>query len=58
MLDILLGTVDRDYLENAYMAPDRHIFWDTGIEWVHKLFNGGIESVVKHPTTELSETVK
>ena len=57
MLDILLGTVDRRDLENSYMAPDRHIRWNTGIEWVRRLFNGG-SVMAKHPLSNLSDTVE
>ena len=57
MLDILLGTVDRHDLGNDFMAPDRHVWWDMGIEWIQKIFDGG-SNMAKHPLSSLSDTIE
>ena len=34
ILDLVLGTVDREFLEGKDMRPERHMFWEDGIGWV------------------------
>ena len=55
MLDIVLGTVDREDLEKGFMVPDRHIAWGLGIDWVKELFGG---KLVKHPKSHLEDVVE
>lgn len=50
MLDLLLGTVDREYLVG--LEPERHFFWDSGIDWVKKLTSDGAGPLPKHPGDE------
>ena len=41
VFDVILGTLDREDLENEWMAPDRHCRWSGGIGWIQELTNGG-----------------
>ena len=34
ILDILYGTIDREFLEEEGMRPERHMWWGLGIGWV------------------------
>jgi len=51
MVDILLGTVDREDLEKGWLKPQREIWWDMGIPWVRDLVRGGTqkEGLSRHP---------
>ena len=55
MLDVYLGTIDRQDLEKGFMAPDRHISWELGIQWAKELSGG---RMVKHPRSCLEEVVE
>ena len=56
MLDIMLGSMDREDLKDEYMAPERQFFWNSGITWVKELINQGNTSIIKHPSFNPSET--
>ena len=58
MLDIMLGSIDREDLEKGYMVPDRQFWWNSGIAWFQKLYDGGERRISKHPSSSLSETVE
>lgn len=54
MVDIVLGSFDTESLEMEGVRPDRHFYWDSGIEWVKNLvvegdsiLNG--ERLPRHP---------
>ena len=36
ILDLVLGTIDREHLEGEELMPERHMFWDKGIGWAKK----------------------
>lgn len=57
MLDILMGTIDREDLERAELRPERHVWWEKGIDWVKKLFSGGDGEMPKHPLAKLTDVV-
>ncbi len=57
MLDLVLGSVDREDLETKALAPERHLWWDCGISWVHEA-SSGYGNLVKHPLWDLNEIVK
>lgn len=50
MLDIWLGTVDRQFLEEEWMAPERMLWCEKGIGWVRRLARAG-HAVPEHPLT-------
>lgn len=51
---MILGTLDREVLEEEWMAPDRHCRWSCGVKWVQELTNGGRVLPV-HPTYKVNE---
>lgn len=57
MLDILLGTIDREDLERAELRPERHVWWEKGIDWVRALFSEGDGKMPKHPLAKLTDVV-
>ena len=57
MLDILMGTVDREDLERDELRPERHVWWDKGIGWVRALFSEGDGGMPKHPLAKLTDVI-
>jgi hypothetical protein len=56
VFDLMLGTVDRSLAEEAWMAPEREINWNSALPWVKSLsVQGSIAK--KHPTMLLNEVV-
>jgi hypothetical protein len=62
MMDIVLGTLDKDDLEREGMRPDRHIYWDYGVSWmkgivgeVDATFDG--KKLLRHPEGSREVTV-
>jgi hypothetical protein len=58
MLDITLGSVDRRYLDGGALVPERHLWWDYGIDWIRRLATEGYGSLPIHPDYRITETVK
>jgi len=54
IFDTVLGTVDREYLEQEWLAPDRHCWWSKGIPWVQTLSRGGLQ-IPRHPAYKVSD---
>lgn len=57
MLDITLGSVDRSHLDTHALEPERHLWWDYGIDWVHDLATKGYGALPIHPDYRLADTV-
>ena len=55
MLDIVLGTVDREDLERDSLAPERQLWWEKGIHWVQKFSESGAVALPKHPDYRINE---
>ena len=55
MLDIVLGTVDREDLERDSLAPERQLWWDRGIHWVQNFSESGAVALPKHPNYKINE---
>ena len=55
MLDIVLGTVDREDLELDSLVPERQLWWDKGISWVQKFSESGAMTLPKHPLYKINE---
>lgn len=49
MLDIVLGTVDREDLSKEDLRLDRQLWWDYGIGWVRDLVTHGTSEIPRHP---------
>ena len=58
MLDITLGSVDRRYLDSDALVPERHLWWDYGIDWIRRLVTKGYGELPIHPDYRIAETVK
>lgn len=55
MIDLVLGTVTCKYLES--LTPDRHLWWDFGIDWVRKLAIEGLRNLPLHPSYKVGESI-
>jgi hypothetical protein len=58
MLDIWIGSVDQKDLEKEWLVPERHLWWDVGIEWIRKFGAEGSGGVPKHGIYRVDEEVK
>lgn len=58
MLDIVLGTVDREDLEKDGLAPERELWWAKGIPWVQRLSGGGSGGIPRHPLSNINVEVE
>ena len=58
MLDILTGTIDREDLQRAELRPERHVWWEKGIEWVKTLIGEGDGGMPKQPLVKLIDVVR
>lgn len=62
MLDVVLGSLDKESLETPGVRPDRHFYWRYGVEWVQNLVaegDGSIrgEPLPRHPESSRRECV-
>lgn len=57
MLDLWLGTIDREDLDDARMRPERQLWCAKGIGWIRDFARRGGDGVPMHPTTKLDELV-
>lgn len=58
MLDFTLGSVDRRYLDSDALVPERHLWWDYGIDWIRRLATKGYGVLPVHPDYRIAETVE
>lgn len=58
MLDIWIGSVDQADLEKEWLVPERHLWYDVGIEWIRKFGSEGSGGVPKHGTYKVDEEVE
>jgi hypothetical protein len=57
MLDITLGSVERSQLDAHALVPERHLWWDYGIDWIRRLATEGCGALPIHPDYRLADTV-
>jgi hypothetical protein len=59
MVDILLGTVVREDLENDWLKPEREMWWEMGIPWIRDLIRDGTikEDMPRHPLWKMNHNV-
>ena len=48
-IDIMLGTIDREQLDQPWMAPERELNFNDGISWAKAVAVKGLPGP-KHPT--------
>lgn len=62
MLDIVLGTLDREFLEkDDWFVPERQLWWDKGIPWVQKVSVSGFgegKETPRHPLADMNKVVE
>ena len=58
MLDIWLGTVDREDIEKDYMSPERMLWCDKGVPWIRRLARSGAGGIPEHPLTKIDKLVE
>lgn len=58
MLDIWLGTVDREDLEPDYMRPERMLWCEKGVPWIRELARSGAGGIPEHPLTKIDVCLK
>ncbi|KAF1969706.1 hypothetical protein BU23DRAFT_582460 [Bimuria novae-zelandiae CBS 107.79] len=57
MLDITLGSVRREYVDGEALVPERHLWWDYGVDWIQRLATEGYVTLPIHPDYRLTDTV-
>ncbi|CAG8954453.1 hypothetical protein HYFRA_00006081 [Hymenoscyphus fraxineus] len=57
MLDLFLGTVDREDLVGGILAPTRQLWWDCGIDWVKEISISGAGALPRHPRYKPDEDI-
>lgn len=57
MLDIWLGTVDREVLEKEWMKPERMLWCEKGVTWIREFARNGAGGVPEHPLTKIDQHV-
>jgi hypothetical protein len=53
MLDIVLGTVDREDLEKD-LSPERELWHDRGITWIQNFARNGSGGIPRHPLSDIN----
>jgi hypothetical protein len=49
VMDIAMGTLRKDYLEQPWMKPQRHCHWESGVPWIKDLLYKGTGQIPRHP---------
>ena len=57
MVDITLGSVHRKHLNSNDLVPERHLWWDYGIDWIRRLATEGYGALPIHPDYRIAEKV-
>lgn len=57
MIDIWLGTVDREDLEKEYMKPERMLWCEKGIPRVREMARYGAGGIPEHPLSKIDKLV-
>ena len=57
MLDIVLGTVDREDSEGDTLVPERQLRWACGIGWVRRIVSEGVGWLLRHPGWRVDEFI-
>jgi len=64
MVDIVLGSLDGESLNQPGVRPDRHFYWDSGVDWIRKIITEGdvslndkAESLPRHPDCSIKQVL-
>lgn len=55
---MVLGSIDREFLEGDSLAPERQLWWDCGVDWIQRLTVEGAGHLVKHPSYDVTKVVR
>ena len=56
IVDIAVGTFDDESI--ASLKPERHLWWEHGIDWVKAMMEGGdMDWLIRHPDGRPSQVV-
>lgn len=58
MLDIFLGPVDGEFLQSETLAPEKHLWWNCGLDWIKHLVRNEADQRAKHPGDDLDEVAE
>ncbi len=64
IVDIAMGTLDRESLEADGVRPDRHGWWDSGVTWIRQLLTSGDVrdgwqgGLIRHPTGRVTQAAE
>lgn len=56
MVDVILGTADRECIASSALEPERQLWWECGVPWIQKLVDGKIGP--QHPSWNPLEPCK
>lgn len=57
MVDLWLGTVDREATEKDYMHPERMVYREKGVSWALSMARYGAGGIPEHPLTRIDKLV-
>jgi hypothetical protein len=57
MIDIWLGTVDREDLDKDYMVPERMVWCHYGVPWIRQFAHDGSGGIPEHPLTKIDKSM-
>lgn len=49
VMDVALGTLAQECLEQPWLKPHRHCHWDSGTAWVREMMYHGTGPIPRHP---------
>jgi hypothetical protein len=55
LVDVALGSLDGECL--AGVRPERHCWWDDGVDWVKRMVWKGDTSLLRHPSGRINQLV-
>jgi hypothetical protein len=56
LVDVALGSLDAECI--AGVKPERHCWWDDGLDWVKKMVWRGDTSLLRHPGGRINQLIK
>jgi hypothetical protein len=56
VVDVTVGSLDRDCM--ALVRPDRHGWWNSGVDWVKSILTRGDTNLIRHPSGDIGSAVQ
>ena len=54
-MDIVYGTLDREYLDSEEGEPERHMWWGLGLGWMKRWIAAGAPEAERHESDKLGD---